>query len=91
MSTALLMLTPDVGREDLAAEVAGMIRHRWKGEGDFQRDVHWAYLDWYRVGFAFGWWEARRGRWLDRLSPRGVGAAARAFWSVAAAPQAFDS
>lgn len=91
VSAALLMRTPDVGREDLAAEVAAMIRHRWRGEGDFQRDVHWAYIDWYRIGFVLGWWEERRGRGLDRLSPRGVGAAARAFWSVAGAPQAFEA
>ncbi|HET7691057.1 MAG TPA: hypothetical protein VFK41_11780 [Nocardioidaceae bacterium] len=91
VSSALLMRTPDVGRADLAAEVAAMIRHRWRGDGDFERDVHWAYIDWYRVGYALGWWEARRGRWLDRLSPRGVGAAARAFWSVAGAPQAFEA
>lgn len=87
VAAVLLLESPDVEREDLTQEVARMIRHRWKGGGDdFARDVHWVYIDWYRVGFALGWWEARRGRWLDRLSPRGVGAAARAFWSVAGAP-----
>jgi hypothetical protein len=86
LSAVLLLESPDVERNDLTEEVARMMRHRWKGGGDFERDVHWAYIDWYRVGFALGWWEAKRGRWLDRLSPRGVGAAARAFWSVAGAP-----
>ena len=90
VSAALLLMSPDAERDDLSAEVARMIQHRWKGGGDFERDVHWCYIDWYRVGFALGWWEARRGRWLDRLSPRGVGAAARGFWSVAAAPPVYD-
>ena len=89
VSAALLLMSPDTEQDDLSAEVARMIQHRWKGGGDFTRDVHWCYIDWYRVGFALGWWEARRGRWLDRLSARGVAAAARAFWSVAAAPTGY--
>ncbi|HSV39881.1 MAG TPA: hypothetical protein VLI04_14075 [Nocardioidaceae bacterium] len=89
VSAALLVMSPDAERQDLSAEVAQMVQHRWKGGGDLERDVHWCYIDWYRVGFALGWWEARRGRWLDRLSPRGVGAASRAFWSVAAAPPTY--
>lgn len=86
VAAALLLEAPDVQRDDLTTEVSERIRHRWNSAAEFDIAVQWAYLDWYRVGLALGWWDARRGRWLDRLSPRGVAAAARAFWSVAGQP-----
>jgi len=83
VAAVLLLGAPDVDR--LAGQVAARIAGRWKGD-DLERDVNWVYLDWYRVSLTLGWWEAKRGRWLDRLTERGVAAAARAFWSVAGAP-----
>jgi len=83
VAAVLLVGSPDV--EHLSAEITARLADRWLAN-DLERDVNWVFLDWYRVGLSLGWWDAKRGRWLDRLSPRGVAAAARAFWAVAAKP-----
>jgi hypothetical protein len=89
LATAGAMLVEDSEQspDEVSRAVAAKIRGRWKGgSDDLAGDIYWVFIDWYRVGIPLGWWDAKKGRWVYRLTARGVAAAARAFRSVATAP-----
>jgi hypothetical protein len=87
LALGLRVAVPGVSTNDVVAEVTTRLGRRWQSTGRLEDGVRRVLDEWHRIALVLGWIEARRGRYLDRLSPRGVAAAAGGFWSVAAAPR----
>jgi hypothetical protein len=89
VAAAVVLNSADLGRDTLVGEVVSLVGGRWRPSDAslVVPGVQAVWLDWYRVGLCLGWWDRRRGRWLEhRLSPLGRSAAAQMFWSVAGRP-----